>query len=232
MDFNAYDYIHHNPASYGHMNIVRFLALYESYKKTLGIAGHIAEVGIWKASCLLLFAKLALIFEPESLTLVHGFDWYRGMEPGPDEDSESVQMLWRESEGSKDEIQQRSDHEATEMYERIKKLIDLQDLSHIAHLHKLDVVTELDQFFDENPHIQFKLVLLDAGTYYVVKACLSQFWPRPISGGMLILDQFNHEIAPGETRAVREYLPDTPVYSNGFTNHPSAYMVKPSRNAH
>ena len=48
---------------------------------------------------------------------------------------------------------------------------------------------------------------------------------------VLILDQFNHEIAPGETRAVREFLPGIPIYSFGFTNHPSAYIVKPGTGA-
>lgn len=93
MGFTYYDYIHHNPAFNGHMNIESFLALYETYKQTLGIAGHIAEVGVWKASSLLFFAKLTQIFEPESLTLVHGFDWYKGMASGPDEMPGHVQKL-------------------------------------------------------------------------------------------------------------------------------------------
>ena len=43
---------------------------------TLGVAGHIAEIGVYKAAGTLFFAKLTKIFEPESLTLVHGFDWF------------------------------------------------------------------------------------------------------------------------------------------------------------
>ena len=55
------------------MNLTCFLAFYETYKKTLGLSGHIAEVGVWKASGLLYFAKLTQIFEPESSALCHGF---------------------------------------------------------------------------------------------------------------------------------------------------------------
>ena len=84
MGFTFYDYMHHNPAFVGHMNLARFLALYETYKQTLGLAGHIAEVGVWKASSLLYLAKLTKIFEPESPTLVHGFDWFKGTVWGPD----------------------------------------------------------------------------------------------------------------------------------------------------
>jgi hypothetical protein len=228
MGFTTDDYIHHNPSFAGHMNLARFLALYETYKQTLGLSGHIAEVGVWKASCLLYFAKLTQLFEPESLTLVHGFDWFRGLWPGTDEMTDHVRKLWKESTRSEDENRPRTGKEAVEMYRKISKLISIQNLDHIVHLHKLDVTKELGSFFDEHPHIQFKIVFLDAGTYEVVAACLPHFWPRLVSGGVLILDQFNNEIAPGETRALREYLPDIPIHSYVFTGHPSAYIVKPS----
>lgn len=227
MGFTSDDFIHHNPAFAGHMNLARFLALYESFKRTLDIAGHIAEVGVWKGSSLLYFAKLSQIFEPEALTLVHGFDWFKGMSTGSDEQTPRVQELWQESTSSEEEVRPRTDDEAEEMYKKIKKLIEVQALGHIVHLHKIDVTKELNSFFAQHPHIQFKLVFLDAGTYEVVRACLPHFWSRLSGGGILILDQYNHEIAPGETRAVREYLPDIPIYSYIFTNHPSAYIVKP-----
>jgi len=226
MGFSFYDFIHHNPAFAGHMNLARFFALYETFKQTLGLAGHIAEIGVWKASCLLYFAKLIQIFEPEAITLVHGFDWYKGLIC--DEDTmDGVQKLWKTSSTSEEENRLRTDEDAEEMYRKIKKLISIQNLDHIVHLHKLDVTRELDGFFKKNPHIQFKIVFLDAGTYEVTKACLPHFWPRLNSGGVLILDQFNNEIAPGETRAVREFLPDIPIYTYEFTNHPSAYIFKP-----
>lgn len=216
LGFTETDYIHHNHAFVGHMNISRSLALYESYKRTLGLAGHIAEIGIYKAASLLFFAKLIQIFEPESLTLVHGFDWFEGMKPGEDESSDRVREMWKRDACGPVE------------HERVCKLIAYQHLEHVAHIHKLDVTKDLDAFFAKYPHLQFKLVFLDAGTYDVVSSCLPHFWPRLISGGVLILDQFNHEIAPGETRAVREYLPETvPIRSFVFSTMPSAYVVKP-----
>jgi hypothetical protein len=225
--FSIDDFIHHNPAFVGHMNIARLLALYETYKLTLGLAGHIAEVGVWKGATLLYFAKLAQIFEPESLTLIHGFDWFRGMARGADEMTARVTELWNESPSTEDEVRPRTSQEADEMYQRVTRLISAQDLDKVVRLHKMDVTEELDQFFDEHSHLQFKIVFLDAGTYEVVHACLPHFWPRLNAGGVLILDQFNHEIAPGETRALREYLPDLPVRSYHFTSRPSGYIVKP-----
>lgn len=227
MGFTFADYIHHGPAFVGHMNLARFLALHETYKQTLGLAGHIAELGVWKGSCLLYFAKLTQIYEPESPTLVHGFDWFKGTVWGTDEQKDHVQELLHDSATSEEENRPRSDAEADEMYATLRKLIEVQGLDHVVYLHKLDLTKDLDRFFEEHPHIQFKIVFMDSGTYEVTRACLPHFWPRLISGGVMILDQFNHEISPGETRAVREYLPEVPVHTYGFTNHPSAYIVKP-----
>ena len=75
MNFTQDEIIEDFPRFSGHMSIGRYLTLYELYKKTEGIAGHIAEVGTYKGSSLLWFTKLVQIYESESLTQVHGFDW-------------------------------------------------------------------------------------------------------------------------------------------------------------
>src|SRR5215203_817904 len=64
LGYDTEDYIHHFPCFAGHMTISRFLAFHEVYQRTLGLAGHIAEVGVYKGATLLYFAKLAQIFEP------------------------------------------------------------------------------------------------------------------------------------------------------------------------
>lgn len=228
MGFAFEDYIHHHPAFVGHMNLARFFALYEVFRKTLGLAGHIAEVGVWKASGLLYFAKLTKIFEPESATLVHGFDWYKGTVWGTDEQTSKVQTLIKKSPTSDEENREKSDEEARALYGKICRLIEIQGLGNIVHLHNFDVTRELEAFFEKHPHIQFKIVFMDIGSYDVTRSCLPHLWPRLVPGGIMILDQFNHEISPGETRAVREFLPDLEVHTFPFTNHPSGYIIKPS----
>ncbi len=192
----------------GHMSLSRYLALYELYKQTLGVAGHIAEVGTFKGASFFLFAKLLKIFEPESLTQVHGFDWFQGMNT----DHEVVQKV--------DSGTYKAD-EAT-----IRKLIDVQHLNNLAFLHKMDVTKDLEGFLKKHQHLQFKIVFLDAGIYEVVKTVLPLFWERLTPGGILILDQYNHETSPGETIAVREILPNAEVRTLPFTWMPTAYIVK------
>jgi predicted O-methyltransferase YrrM len=84
----------------------------------------------------------------------------------------------------------------------------------------------LDQFFKTNNYLQFKLVYLDAGIYDIVRSCLEHFWPRLTSGGVMIFDQFNHELAPGETRAIKEFMPDAKIKTFTFGWMPTAYVVK------
>ncbi|MFP3942321.1 MAG: class I SAM-dependent methyltransferase [Alphaproteobacteria bacterium] len=228
MGFTFEDFILHHPAFAGHMNMARFLALYETFRKTQGLAGHLAEVGVWKGAGMLYFAKLLQIFEPESAALVHGFDWYRGTVWGPDEMTDRVQSLIRKSRTSEEETRQRTDDEARELHSKVRRLIEIQDLENIVYLHNFDVRTGLGPFFESHPHIQFRIVFMDIGSYEATSACLPHFWPRLVPGGIMILDQFNHEMSPGETRAVRELLPDLAIHTFPFTNHPSAYIVKPA----
>ena len=208
LGYDKEDLIHHFPSFAGHMTLARFLILYEAYKMTLGLAGHIAEAGVYKGAGTLFFAKLAHIFEPESLTLVHGFDWFEGSKLTPEEPN-VIEGSYRED------------------YGRLMKLIAAQNLENIVHIHKLDLRTDLDQFFDEHKYMQFKLVFLDAGLYEIVRSCLQHFWPRLTSGGVMIFDQFNHELAPGETRAIKEFLPEARIQTFPFGAMPTAYVVKP-----
>ncbi len=207
LGFEAVDYIQNFPAFTGHLTLARFLSLYEAYRMTLGVAGHIAEIGVYLGAGSLCFAKLTKLFEPESTTLVHGFDWFRGVKTTPEE---------RYVEDGVCRVE----------YDRVMRLIEAQGLDNIVHIHNLDVTKELGRFFDEHPHFQFKLVLVDAGVYDVVRATLEHFWPRLTAGGVMLFDHFNHEIAPGETRAIKEYIPDAKLQTFTFGWMPTAYVVK------
>lgn len=207
MGYAPADLIHQFPAFAGHLTIARFLCLYEAYKMTAGVAGHIAEVGVYMGAGSLLFAKLTQLFEPNTLTQVHGFDWFQGATIT--EEEKFVEQ-----------------GECLESEARLLRLIRAQQLENTVFVHNLDVRAELDGFFERHPHLHFKLVFLDCGLYDVVAASLRCLWPRLVKGGVLLLDHFNHEVAPGETRAVREFLPDAEVRTFPYGWMPTAYIVK------
>ena len=210
MGYTEEDYIHHFPCFTGHLTMARFFSMYESFKSTLGVAGHIADVGVYKGASLLYFAKLTKIFEPTTLTQVHGFDWFQGNKP---EAAIEPDILVGSS---------------TESFERVESLVKAQSLENIVRLHRLDLTKDLAAFFKKNSHLQFRLVLLDTGTYEVVRASLPFFWERLTRGGMMIFDQFNFEIAPGETKAVVDFFADKNVQIKTFPNGwmPTAFVEK------
>jgi hypothetical protein len=207
LEYEFEDYIQYFPCFTGHLTLARYLSFYEFYRRTLGVAGHIAEVGVYKGAVSLFFAKLIKIYESNSLTQVHGFDWFKGNLPGPND-------LNMPAGGY------------SESYERVSKLIEAQGLDNIFKLHNLDVVTEIIPFLGKWKHMQFKIVFLDCGAHEVVRTALPALWERLTPGGILILDQYNFDVAPGETLAVREFLPNANVRTleNGWM--PTAFIEK------
>lgn len=201
------DYLHHFPVFAGNQTLNRNFTLYEHYKQVAGIAGHIAEIGVYKGSGSILFGKLVQLFEPNSLTMVHGFDNFQG--------TRAV---------SENPLQVQGGNLSNE--QKLRKLIELQNLDSVIKIHNLDAETDFPKFFEKNPHLRFKLVFLDSGTYEVTSAAIKAFWPRMNFGGIMIFDQYNNEVAPGETRAVTELLPDETVRNviNGWM--PAAYIIK------
>lgn len=207
MGYTVDDLLEHFPAFVGHFGIARLLSHYELYRRTLDVSGHIAEVGVYKGAGSLLFGKLVRLFEPSGMTMVHGFDWFEGMATTAEERYVDAGSY-------------------TESHARVMDLVKAQGMDNIVKIHKLDVTKDLTPFFEEHAYMQFKLVFLDAGTYEVTKASLEAFWPRITPGGILVLDQFNHELSPGETRAVRDVLPHAHVRTLPWGWMPTAYIVK------
>ncbi len=208
LQYRSEDFYDHFPCFTSAKNLSRFVSFYECYKRTLGIAGHIAEVGVYRGAVSFFFTKLALMYEPHGLTQVHGFDWFK--EP--------------EGENAPKFPDPASYHEP---YERICSIVNVQGLQSHLLLPRVNVLTELQDFFQRNDYLRFKIVFLDAGTYDIVARCIEEFWPRLSQGGILILDQYNFEVAPGETLAVRDLLPEDAVihtFPQGWM--PTAYVVK------
>lgn len=201
------DLLHYFPAFVGNLTLNRYFTLYEIYKRTMGISGHIGEVGVFKGAGSLLFGKLVRMFEPDSLTMVHGFDHFGGI----DDDTDAMLQV----PGGD------SSCEAT-----LRELIRLQDLDSTIKIHNMDARTEFPSFFEKCPHLRFRLIFLDSGTYNVTRSSIEALWPRLNIGGIMILDQYANEVAPGETKAIHELLPNVKVQNLVGSWMPSSYIVK------
>ncbi len=201
------DFLHYFPAFVGDLTLIRNFSLIEAYHKTKHLCGHLAEIGVYKGAGSILFGKLLRIYDPNSLFMVHGFDNFGGTRAVPEN------PLQVDGGNLCDE-------------DTLRELIRLQNLDNIVKVHTLDAEKDFPAFFDKYPHLQFRLVFCDSGTYEVTSEAIKNFWPRLIPGGIMIFDQFNSEVSPGETRAVRELLPNEEIktFSPGWM--PSAYVIK------
>ena len=202
------EFIHHFSCFTGHVNLARYLFFYECYKKVTDLCGHIADIGTWKGASFFYFAKLVKLFENECQTQVHGFDWFKGMEPEEGQDNQAYAGKYQAE------------------YETVAELIRLKRLDNLAFIHKLDLISELGSFFREQQQIRFKLVFLDCGISSVLENSMAHFWPRLVNGGILILDHFNNTCSRNESEIIERYIDNRKVRQMPMARQPSAYVVK------
>lgn len=205
MDIEKIDLIHQFPLFTGHVNLARFLSLYEAFRMVKDLNGHYADVGTWKGTSFLFIAKLIKIFEPYGFTQVHAFDWFQGMEPS-------------NAEKQRNYIGD---------YDTLIKLVKIQNLSDIALVHKLDLTKELKSFFT-NPLFsgtKFKYIFLDCGIKTVLEECIPYFWPRLVKGGIIIFDHYGTDIG-SETQVVDSLIKGQTIKTFSYSRQPTAYIIK------
>ncbi len=209
LDIPKIDFIHQFPVFVGSVNLARYLSLYDLYKQCYTLSGHIADIGTWKGSSFLFMAKIVRLFEPNSLTQVHGFDWFKGMSP---------------SEENNDCMKNKGEY--TSDYDLLIKLIALQKMNDTAIVHKLDLCKDLGAFFHENNHMRFKMIFVDCGVKEVLENSLTQFWPRLCNGGVLIMDHYNTEDSPFESQIIENAVGKNLIQHFPYNRSPTAYIVK------
>ena len=69
-----------------------------------------------------------------------------------------------------------------------------------------DVTQTAQKYVQDNPHLVVALINLDVDLYEPTKALLEAFLPRMPKGAVIVFDQLNAKIFPGETLAVFETI--------------------------
>ncbi len=178
----------------------RFLAMYEIFKLVLPVKGSIIECGVYKGFGIMSWAKLSTMLEPENLTRrVYGFDSFEGFPNYSEKDLNPVAVP------KKGEFY-------TNSYEELQFLIKEYDkdrfLGHVdkIHLVKGDVTKTIPQFIDKNPHIIISLLCLDLDLYEPTKIAIESFVPRMPKGAVIVFDELDNPMWPGETIALMESI--------------------------
>lgn len=183
-------------------SIAKFLTKYELFQKILHVNGSIVECGVLHGGGTLAWAKLSSILEPVNHTRkIIGFDTFEGFPSLHEKDlskGDSSHFQLGGLQGS--------------ALEDVQNAVDLYDLNRpLNHIPKVelvqgDLVETAPRYVAENPHLVVSLLYLDVDLFEPTKAALEAFLPRMPKGSIIVFDELNAKMFPGETIAVDEVL--------------------------
>lgn len=180
----------------------KFLTKYELFKQILHVNGSIVECGVLHGAGTLSWAKLSSLFEPANHPRkIIGFDTFEGFPNVSEEDTKT---------GTFNELKEKGLTGSS--YDRIQQAIEIFDKNRpIAHIPKVELVKgdltkTAPKYIKDNPHLVVSLLYLDVDLYEPTKKALEVFVPRMPKGAIIVFDELNAKIFPGETTAVDKVL--------------------------
>ena len=182
--------------------LAKFLTKYEIFQKILHVNGSIVEAGVLHGGGTLAWAKLSSILEPTNHTRkIIGFDTFAGFPSINDKDKKGTDgslLKIGELKGSA----QKSVTEAVSIYD------ENRPLNHIPKVELVegDIVNTAPAYIKENPHLVISMLYLDVDLYKPTKVMLETFLPVMPKGAVIVFDELNAKMFPGETVAVDEIL--------------------------
>ena len=183
-------------------SIAKFLTKYDLFRKIIHVNGSIIEAGVLYGGGTLAWAKLSSILEPTNHTRkVIGFDTFDGF---PSVDAKDI----KGSDGSLIKVGELKGS----TYESVNEAIQIYDenrpLNHIqkVELVKGDILKTAPEYLEENPHLVVAMLYLDVDLYEPTKVMLETFVPKMPKGGIIVFDELNAKMFPGETVAVDEVI--------------------------
>jgi len=183
-------------------SIAKFLTKYEIFKKILNVNGSIVECGVLHGAGTLAWAKLSSIFEPANhVRKVIGFDTFEGFRSLSEEDTNRGEFHDLKTGGL-----------TGSKFDNISAAVDVYNLNRpISHIPKVeliqgDICETAEKYLEDNPHLVVSLLYLDFDIYKPTKKAIEVFVPRMPKGGIIVFDELNARIFPGETTAVLDTL--------------------------
>ncbi len=167
----------------------RCFMLYQLSKQVAALGGEVAEVGVYRGGSAKLLAKAC------ANKRVHLFYTFTGL-PAADPNIDRMDFY--------------GTHTFSNTSSEIVRAF-LADCENIV-IHEGLFPSTAKALASE----EFCLVHVDTDLYRPVMDCLEFFYPRTVSGGMLVFDDYEWPLTPGVKQAIQEFLagkPELPVIS-------------------
>ena len=180
------------------------------------MSGDIVDAGVYKGTSSILWAHLLETYQPNSRSMVVGFDTFGEEFTHARGDEQEAVALHKTS------------YDETAL-DSLTAALERLELAHRVELVKGDIVETLPRYLEENPGFRINLLHCDLDVYLPTARLLEAAWPRIVPGGIAVFDEYAVG-RWGESDAVDEVLarldqpPRLKLLANSPT--PTAYCVK------
>jgi hypothetical protein len=206
------------------MHFMKSFAHYEVFKLIADLPGDIVECGVYKGSSLLSFARFLETFSSGDRTRkVLGFDHFKGLElrseiDGFDPAVGNTAEGWNAS-AFRDTLFSLVDAFNADSFVPKKARVELVDG---------DVRETAPAYVAANPGLRISLLHVDMDLYEPTLAALNAFWPRILTGGVVLLDEYAITAWPGESKALEDFFKGSPPRIQKFpwASAPGGFFVK------
>ncbi|WP_439816453.1 TylF/MycF/NovP-related O-methyltransferase [Zavarzinia sp. CC-PAN008] len=206
------------------MTFMKAFAHYEVFKLVQDIPGDIVECGVYKGASLLSFARFLETFCTGDRTRkVLGFDHFKGLaerseKDGFDERVGNTADGWNPAT-FRDTLFELVDAFNADSFVPKRPRVELVDG---------DVTVTAPAYVADNPGLRIALLHLDMDLYAPTLAALRAFWPRILTGGVVLLDEYAIREWPGESEALEEFFDGQVPRITKFpwASAPGGYFVK------
>ena len=180
-------------------SISRILHYDALYKKILDVPGVVCEFGVQWGTTLAQLMSFRGIYEPYNHSRkIYGFDTFEGF-PTVDKKDSGFSSL--------------GDYSVAPGYsELLEEILTIHEsFSPLSHIKKFELVKgdaslTVGPWLAKNPHAIISMAIFDMDVYMPTRDVLEMILPRLVKGSLLVFDELNAELFPGETRAVDEIL--------------------------
>ncbi len=208
------------------IHLTRFITHYEIFKKILDLPGCIAELGVFRGSSLLTFAKLLEIFCPgDRARKAIGFDHFKGLQDFGKQDGANVEDMGKTQGGWS-----AADYEA-ELMENISIFHADSFIPRAKRVEMVlgDIRLTVPEYVKANPGLRLSLLHFDCDLYEPTMIGLKALYPLLVPGGVVLFDEYGITEWAGESAAVDEYFSGAGIriQKMPLLSSPGGYIVKP-----
>lgn len=211
----AFDYENDFYLSCDPSRLGKVLAHYELLKKALHVPGAIVECGVFKGTSLARFAMLRHLFGNAASRKIIGFDVFGKFPETNFEADRKPRQKFVEEAG-----------DSSISTEQLLDVLRRKGVEQNVELVEGNILKTVPDYVAKRPALKIAILNLDTDIYEPAVTILEYLFPKIVSGGILILDDYG--VFPGETKAVDDFFANRSILIEKFPFCSTpCYIVKP-----